>query len=138
MASPVAGGGGNEPSFKWQNASAPLLYTVAKIGTAAMSADQATAKTDKILGVVQEVPSSTQTATKWHAPIMMSGISYGLAGAAVAIGDTIIPTTAGKMIAGTRTTWSGSFVNTVGVALSVAAADLDLFTLWIRIQENGY
>lgn len=138
MASPVAGGGGLEPSFKWQNATAPLLYTVAKLGTAQMTCDQSTAKTDKVLGIIQGVPSSTQVATKWHAPVMLSGISYGLAGAAVALGDTVIPTTLGKLIAGTRTTWSGTYVNTVGVAFSAAASDLDLFTVLIRVQENGY
>jgi len=138
MASPVAGGSGQVISLKYQGGAAPLQFSCIKLGTAAMTCDTATAKTDKILGIVQELPMSIQTSTNWFAPVALSGVSYAVASAAIAIGDTLIPTTAGKMATGTRTTWSGTFVMTIGVAMSASASDLDIFTVLIRPQENGY
>lgn len=133
MASPIEGSG-IDLSFRWQNATRAVQYTLAKPGTATMTCDQGTAATDFPLGIIQNVPAQND-----HATVRVSGVTYAVAGAAITINSIVLATTAGKLIdAGTRdTTPVATREYVVGIALSSAAADGELFTLLIRPSETS-
>lgn len=132
MASPITGSG-VDLSFRWQNATRAVQYTVAKPGTATMTCDQGTAASDYPLGIIQNVPQQNE-----HAAVRISGVSYAVAGAAITINDVVVATTAGKVIsAGTRNTTLGATRDyVIGIALQAAAADGDLIPVLVRVQET--
>ncbi len=91
-----------------------------------MSGDEivlATSASDVIVGFVQREGIATEVL-----PVMINGISMAVAGAAIAAGSPICPTTGGKVI-----TASGKFC---GIALEAASADNDIIP--VLITQGGF
>jgi hypothetical protein len=125
-----------DKSFLMTGSSAVALGTVAKVATGTTlqpaQAALATAATDIIVGVFQEnVDADKVTTGKAYVNVRMMGISHAIAGGAVAMGDYVTATTGGKMI---TTTTAANRV--VGMAMSAAAADGDIFTVFLMIGSK--
>ena len=92
-------------------------YYVVKVNTSG-AIILAAATTDRPLGVLQNNPTSGKTAS-----VMTSGVTKVVASAAIAIGDRVMCTAAGKVATATSTNYA------FGTALVAAAADGDIISI---------
>lgn len=95
-------------------------YHIAQASGGAINCGLATADTQVLLGVVQNVPLAGE-----HATICPLGRSKAIAGAAVTLGARITSNASGRAVA------AGSGDAIIGYAIEAAAADGDVFEAFI-------
>jgi hypothetical protein len=122
--------------FLMTGSSAVANGTVAKLSAAsALQPAQvalATAASDIIIGVFQEdVDAAKVTTGKATVSVLIEGIAKCVAGAAVTLGDYVTATTGGQLI--TTVTAADRIV---GIALSAAAAQGDIFDVYLTIGSK--
>jgi hypothetical protein len=87
---------------------------------------------DRIIGIIQTGPA---TGTSQSCAVRSAGITKCLAKGAVAVGDQVyVKSTTGQV--GTVTAEGATSVNMVGIALTPATADGDVFTVQLQISSQ--
>jgi len=90
-----------------------MIFTAGKLAVAGANAE--------VIGILQDKPNAVDVA----GTVAIRGASKAVAGAAITIGDYVATDASGKLIAATV----GQAV--VGIALSAAGADLEVFSVLI-------
>jgi hypothetical protein len=83
----------------------------------------ATAGTDTVIGFVQREGKAGETL-----PVMIDGVTMGVASAAISAGALVVPTTGGKLVTAAA---GAAAINAVGIALEAATADKDVIAVLI-------
>ena len=104
-------------------------YTIVKL-SAAETVVAAAAASDAVLGVSEDIPSVSGE----RVDVTLTGISFVVAGAAVALGALVMSDASGRAI--TATAAAGTNVRTIGMALEAASAAGDVIR--VLLQQGSF
>ena len=110
-----------------ENDLSALQYHILEWGTAAGQVDVCDNAADVPIGVLQNKPRATEAAS-----YMINGTSKVVAGAAVAIGDTVGTNASGRAIAKTT-----DAAHVIGVAKTAAAANGEVIEVQLGIRQRA-